>query len=573
MADIDGFAADPFADQIGVGFFPDGTSASLPFALLPPDDLLAEIPSAVIEGGAVVEGSIDPIVPGEVDGNRVPNMGDTWFEKLWLTPTSVAFGDIVTEQVVTVELYNSHLFTPDIIFSSITNALTGIVFSGLSLPETIVERESLVFTMTATVEGELTFDEGIDFVTDERTATINVSGQRVSAFPFRPERPISEFLEFKTDIIQSVSGVEQRICLREFPRKAFRYDYFREQGNESRIMANYLTGIQGNRISVPIWPEAMNITSAVTIGDTVINVSSTDDRDIQVGSPIMLVTDDTTFNTSTVASFTTTTVTLSTPTSLAFTTGYKLFPAKICVIVPGSVSGQRARFGADFYSVEFLADDQDNDLADASAYGTLNSKTLLTNVANLANGDTFARNFPQRVTLIDGQTGQFTVQPLEDKSFETGMMGFKSNTLASLQEKRGLFYALFGRQMSFYHLTNQNEMIVALAISASDTAITIEFQGYAAFVESISPNNRLRLTESDGTTHDFVVNSAVDNDDGTETLTIDTAFPSVIALDDIESVNYVKLSRFDTDRIEIKHLDGTGQSEIFIPMTDVKDEI
>jgi len=90
----------------------------------------------------------------------------------------------------------------------------------------------------------------------------------------RPQSELVEFIQFATDVIESISGREQRRALRAFPRTIIACTYIED--NKSRIdeLKNTIKGNPAAKIGTAMWHLSRSAYSDVSAGSVVVNVDT-----------------------------------------------------------------------------------------------------------------------------------------------------------------------------------------------------------------------------------------------------------------------------------------------------------
>lgn len=86
--------------------------------------------------------------------------------------------------------------------------------------------------------------------------------------PFWPERKFTETVSYKTDIIKTVKG-EQRIALREYPRRNYQYDFFVSE-KDIPYLDKFMQQSTRGRFQMPMWSMLgwVNFINSNTFGNT-----------------------------------------------------------------------------------------------------------------------------------------------------------------------------------------------------------------------------------------------------------------------------------------------------------------
>ena len=82
----------------------------------------------------------------------------------------------------------------------------------------VEEQDGFDLTLEVQAIGPPFITGTLDFAFDVRTVLMPITGQRTIVFPHEPLRPMTETLQFRTDVRKSRNGVEQRAALRHTPR-------------------------------------------------------------------------------------------------------------------------------------------------------------------------------------------------------------------------------------------------------------------------------------------------------------------------------------------------------------------
>lgn len=112
---------------------------------------------------------------------------------------------------------------------------------------------------------------GTPIVTEQ---TMTMGGIQLAFLPFPPNwiNPISEVLEWKTDILQAYNGSEQRRSLRIKPRRSLSYDYM-IQGELTNLHDTIIWGWHSRSFAVPMWHERFVLAADVIAGTSKITLN------------------------------------------------------------------------------------------------------------------------------------------------------------------------------------------------------------------------------------------------------------------------------------------------------------
>lgn len=522
-------------------------------------------------GNRVSGGNVFPSGGSTRLGGEMPIIGLDWFEKVHVIPKRQDFGNILSQQDVEIEIYNSYR-KENRILSGISIPVSGLEFiDDPPLPFTIFEQFGIIMTLRALVDGPPSFDDYITFTTDEGDIEFPITGTRVVMFPFQPETPIEETLAFLTDIIEGQNGMEQRIALRKNPRQELEVTYILEDdGAERTRMENLIFDWQARNWGVPVWFESTKATADITLGDTVINVESTAYASYRVGGLVVIIKDDATFDALEIASFTSTTITLASPVNNSYTAAeVRVYPVRVCQM-RDKEGGERFQVNAVRYRFRFSSVDNREDIASTAGYNTFNSKVIFDG-ANLIDGSHQVA-FERNIEIVDGVTGKREQFSAWSRGKKGSIKGFAVTSRASLWALRQVLHSLRGRQTSFYLPTFQKDLKPVATLANGTSSLDIEHVYYNLFVRERNYLKRIRVHLINGTTIDRTITGSAAISATVERLTLNTTWASNYTVEDVARIEFIQLVRFDTDKFKIEHYDSNGNAQLFAPVKTVHDE-
>lgn len=506
-----------------------------------------------------------------LDGARFPGLEFDFFEKWIVFPGRLDLGNVLSTQVRNLEIMNTARRTSRTWQGFINNAGGGVSATNLpSLPTVFAGLESFVVDIQIDTIGPPNIDGTLDFDVDldpPDVIQIPITGQRITIFQFRPQTPIGEVLEFKTDIIGHDDGTEQRINVREAPRQRIQFTVRVDDDRSRDAINSVLYDWQSRVFGVPIWWEQKRLDAPVAINDTVIQVD-TANADFRAGGLVMLFDNNFAFEALEILTVN--------PNDLVVTTGIlSAFDAVDTVVTPMRTAYtkpnlQFARFRIGPMDFAFDWTTLDNvDLADTSAFDTYQgvgetAPKVLLNRLNFLGGATLRDGYRRKITRLDHETGPFVQFSPWAKSRPTMPYGFEASSFADVWEFRQLVHALRGSQVSFYLETGRADVKAVLDILDLANSIDIENVGFTDFVGQVVPRADLQVRRTDGTlSRHQITNSVVVNDD-VERLTITPSISPALPVADIERIEFLTLGRIDRDEVRLNHRQP-GQARIDFP--------
>ena len=521
------------------------------------------------ESASLFDGSPTPGPPVDTHVCHVPeDIGDVWFDIIHILPRSIILGNILTTITRQIDVYNAFLYEPHDLQSFINNAGAGTSITDLpTLPFTIPPQESLLLTLQVTPDGAPTINTTLDFDTDEPyLLQIPIQGTRIVMFPFEPETPLIERLQFLTDVFIHKDGTEQRVSLRKAPRQVFDMKLRREDGVERQQVDFLLFDWQSRVFGLPMWHEPTPLTGDVTAGATGINVQDTTLSDFRVGGLAIIYESETKFDALEVTAVGPTSISFNTPVTQDYSAaaGIRVMPLRTAITSQPAKESKYAVNLCDF-DLTMRVLDNDVDLSDLTGWPTYNSKILLSD-PNAITG-TLDGLIERELTVFDGSGGgKFSQVSTWNRARHSSAKTFVSTTRSRLWAIRKLLHALRGRQVSFYLPTFTKDVTLASLYLSGSPAITIVNVGYTRYAKQRTPKLDLRIILNDGTTFTRTVTNSSEVDASTEQLTLSSVIAQNIAPGDVARIEFLEKVRIDSDEIVIEHRSANGEANIGFPV-------
>jgi hypothetical protein len=524
----------------------------------------------------------EPTPAAAITGVAEPDLtspGRQFFERVHLIPAAIDFGSIVTQVDVRFQLFSSYRRETITLQTITNNAQPGVDVVHVTAPSMLGplsgyidpasdEFDPLGAIVRALQDGLAQFSSTIVFTFDVGTLTLAVVGTRLALILERYESTYAETLDFLTNIITRRTGGEQRIAVRRYPRQIFDVDFLLD-GDERRRFRTRLLGWQDRVFALPIWRDEMALTSPITADDLTINVDSTANIDLRVGSFLSIVEGET-FDVIRVESFTATTITLDSPVTNSYTIEAGVAPART-VYAQDVVRGLEYKTDIDQYSMRLQVTDNSTGAGDGSHSGlsTLDGIVVLDDANFIEDPVASTIEVRREIFQIDGLLGRVYQGSPQENPQRSSTRGFIATTRAEAFTLYQRILAFRGRQVPFWKPTFKAEVVAVETIGVGSDSIKIKAIDYARYLDGGAPTNRLRIVETDGTVTINEIVSAVDNLDGTETLTVADSWASTIQLADIDRIEYLELCRFDTDSIRFQHGPEADGLRAYIPVATI----
>lgn len=539
------------------------------------------------------------------------SIGGNWFEKTHILPRTfpqptwqpIDFGNIISPVEETFELFSAFR-RQTVTLSTFTNN----VGAGMEIPDlpalpylqepftSILDPAStplnpLPLIVRATPDGPATFNDSLDFLytLGAGTRQLFVTGDRIALVLVQPSGNntggqaggFDEILQFLTNIQPATNGKEKRDSPRKQPRQILDWEFSATE-LDRQILQALIFEWQSRTFAVPIWFEQVKLTTAITGGTT--STATTEDLtfvDMRVGQLAVVVAIP--VDGSPVKTFDVLTVDSKTASSVTFesTIQNSYDPADtnfITLVVPvflchaqQSIGARRFPVEVEQFNVRFRVIDNDTGAPTPSlaAFNSYDGKTFFDD-CNLIRG-TQTEGYERRIFVFDNGVGLVGQDSPWDHGKRTATKGFYVSTRRQLYELRQALLALRGRQISWWTPTFHEDLTVSQDLVISQNTMDITNIGYARFIQSREYKKRFRITFTDGTSLIRVVQSATELSPDEERLTLDTIWPAARTVSEIVRVEFLELTRFDTDSLRIRHQTIIGRASLIAPTRTVND--
>ncbi len=504
----------------------------------------------------VAGGSAQATFPLAVDyggpyvGTTQPAYGGDLFERLHLSESLIALGNVIGQQVRTINVWNAYT-RAQVLAAFNTAGADGITVAGgpSPLPGQFAPLQEFVYTITVSTEGPPSIAAVFTWDFLQYDLVLTITGSRVIPWTFVPDwsAGILERLEWKTDVLQSFDASEQRGALRLGARQRWEFEVFFE--GRSRRYAEASAWGWGARVwALPVWIDGQQLGAQLNAGALSVPVA-TALRAYAAGGLAVVFSDPFTYEVLEVASVGASSITLARATASTWPATATIYPARLArladqVALPrwsGQASSARLAFEmvtpADY-------------TADAGAV-TYRGRPVLTDKPNWVGG--FELELSRKLAELDAMTG---ARVYDDESGIPSARQRMRWTLTSRAEQdtyRRLLYALRGRRGSVWVPTWTDDLVLVATIASGASNIDVDWTGYTRQLDQDTGRRDVRIELASGTILYRRITGAVEVSATVERLSVDAVFPSTIEPADVVQVSFLTLARLDADAIELAH--------------------
>jgi hypothetical protein len=364
-------------------------------------------------------------------------------------------------------------------------------------------------------------------------------------------------LAYFTEVHRSDNGTEQRQMYRDIPSRRLRFLAKSVEAWTSGWLDALTYGAHGDLLTVPYWPHAVRLTAQATAGAAVALAIDPTDRDFVVGGRLVLWSDERTTEECTISAVGVSTVTVETLVS-TWPIGTFVMPAWRGKQLSSMESSKIAPFGAEM-DVDFAME------TDADDPGVTESTTALVFTIVPVNRVEVTHTYENLLDVVESPF--YDYQSYKRRLYPIGARPYVLwlESRAEIAELIEWFHGLRGRLRSFWMPTFQQDFEVLSGLGTS--TLVIKHCGYADRLFGDYARRHLICFTPDGTGTALDVLNAVDNGDGTESLTLTGNAPSTTQL-----VSYLLYGRLEDDALRVKWY-NTEQAECAIGFLELPQEI
>lgn len=436
------------------------------------------------------------------------------------------------------------------------NAITSTGALGLTLdavPPTTFGRLELR-TVHATIgdTAPVQIDATFNFAFDEGTGTLRFLALLADILPILSEDQVVETLEWKTDVLTNYDGSEQRIALRQRPRRTLQVDMLIGDDADRKKLYDKLFKTAALAVITPSYQYQSRLKVATVVGDNKL-YTNTRRADLRAGENVIVTTFDGVFFMYEVDTVFADHVTITTAFSQVIDAG-----AIVCGGFAGhfpNKSGLAMQQLGGKAQLSILITDSRAQVSwpgYVATVPTFNGKPLL--LKNPLAVNDAQENFDVGLDTIDNATGK----PAYYSSWLQPMIeGERSYLIQSLFNQDDLeFWRTFldtvrGSQKTFYTPTYRDDLVYKVGTPFLPGEIVVEGTEYATQYFGHAPFNQIEIETSVGT---FQLNIAsVENLGDSTKLHFVTPIAVDVSHADVTRISYLMLVRLGSDSVSLTH--------------------
>jgi hypothetical protein len=364
--------------------------------------------------------------------------------------------------------------------------------------------------------------------------------------------PVSETLEWLTDVLTSVTGSEQRRSIRLFPRTSYEFSIAAE-GPERALLDNQLVTYGTSEFHLPLWFDAHFTSADVAAGATAIPCETAGAGQLAAGGLAFIVGPTVfQFEIVEIASLSDGAIALAASVVNPWPLGTRLHP-----IVRGQFTEQpqltkrndRLVTG----QVKFRRLDPLIDPGGAIGGGfadTYETFAVLPFPPDESKDLTYDYN--RMVEMLDNSSAKAIQSDIAGRAFTVQQYAW----LIEGRELHAQFHAMLlqlrGRASAIWIPTFMSDFELHEDAASGDTSISTLFSGFTSSGGPRWDREHIMIETATSRYYRKILNSAIDTV-GFEIVYLDTALPVAISMNDVVRISFMTLCRLNQDSVQIDH--------------------
>lgn len=373
--------------------------------------------------------------------------------------------------------------------------------------------------------------------------------------PFWARPPVSETLEWLTDVIVSDDGTEDRAQMRVNPRQSVTYSLYVPHQHQPAAK-NMIYGGRARRWFVPFWPHVQSA-GAISAGETLITLP-TEFVDLRPASGLVLIYQSPSqYQIVGLSAVVSATQIMISGLTEAFSDAW------VVPMLPGRLSQNPTRRGNGRNGDLQVAFDMDrNRQLEPAAPAQFLGYDLYTERTLLDGGGTFSEDVLASIAQLDEELGRVEYSGLWTNNRPRRSMRLMGDGLEEAWAIREFLHRRAGRLRPFWQPTFEADL-VSTAAGAVTTTLTVRSDGYLTHAAS---RTHIALETASGWLVRTITAAEEISDTETE-LTLNASL--AINASEILCISWLGLHRLDADRVEISWLGGQVCS-VSVPIIEVQ---
>lgn len=387
------------------------------------------------------------------------------------------------------------------------------------------------------------------------TANYNLSytmyGKPARVFPFAPNwaAPVTEAIEWKTQILRSRDGSEQRRQLRVIPRRSFDYQIM-VHGDHAGYFEALLWGWQHRHFALPVWTERGNLSVNANTGVTTLMLD-TSGLGFDPSGYAIIYAGPKNYEVVELNGVLADRITLTTATSYDWAEGTRVYPL-ILGHMQTSVQTTRYTSSALEAAISFqcVGDDTVPNLGAVAPLAMYDGYEVITHHPNWRS--TISNEFTRAFDIVDTGVGPVGYYSTETISRIIRPISWFLKTRSDMMQFRSIMGRLCGQAKTCWVPSWHDDFEIAGSNSADQSTLIVRGTWFASFVGADTSRNRVMVRLPSGNVvYRRIQNIAPNFVNDTSVLRLDSTLGTTVSVGDNCRVRFLMRCRLATDRVVI----------------------
>lgn len=380
----------------------------------------------------------------------------------------------------------------------------------------------------------------------------------VWTFPANWSSDLVETLEWKTDVLGSPTGAEQRRSLRMYPRRFFEFTLLLNDNVRSSF-DQYLITHGSADCYLPLWHDGHFAPGSFAIDATSLAIPDADAGWFLPGGGAFVDSGDAPTSVLVeIESISSPSLELAEPLPAAFAPGAGVYPTRKARLI-GQPQATRVTDTLWQASAKFLVTQPSapGDVVVGTTVPTIPSLggpylgfSVLTLEPNASEPSKY--DYDRMIEVLDNSTGLPTQVDTAQRTFPRQDYQWLLDGRAQHKAFERMLYGARGRAIPFWVPTYQQDMVLAADAAPGATSITVEQCGFTLYGGPRWDRQNIRILLADGTAvFRRITGCAIAGDN--ELITFSGGLPAGVTRANVVQISFMALMRFDQDAFEIHH--------------------
>lgn len=489
---------------------------------------------------------------------------DLFYERIWITPTSINFSGIDHDTPIAISVWNSYsssktLSSVDISTSGITQTLANnTVFAPFENKTTNISYATsapIILTGTAL----------FNFL-DAEDVVVQIFGSKTEILLLNHqwETEVTERYSYLTDLIESDNGTEQVIRLKPYPSRTINYQFlainssnYSEVSQYRAYFDNFLSYNQDKLIVIPILTDKLLTQSTIPIGTSTITFDKNPQYyDFYQNGFALIYNSYQNYEVLQIDSISSNSITFKTNTTKLWKLGTVVAPLRQAYLEKETLSVTESTGIVNEYTdFSFIISP---------------TETLINPRFTTYTADYMYKGYPIYFSDHNYETDKSieVYKNFNQVGEEYGIISRTSRLSANrkkfnlsilkgdrveLSKLLGFFDYLKGKFNYFWLPQKNNTFQLSSNYTAGQAFIKVKNIGYSRYIGQNQSRRNIIFRHKDGSYIFNKIINSMDTNDGTETLYLETPMASNYLTTDFTDISYLYFCRSDADALEISY--------------------